>query len=141
MFPWDFGIINAIKQGIGLDIYPSQPPDNQFKAPYFVFELKNIRTDIKWSSRVEFIMTLVADENGTDEYLEILKIIKKIISGELTLNQKDSKIGTARIKITSVECKKNSLILNCTALLRLMPSCENNHDMVVVSMNGDEEIL
>jgi hypothetical protein len=126
MFPWDFGIIDAIKRGIGLDIYPSHPPDNLYRAPYLVFELKNIRTEKRMLSRIEFAMTLVEDDNSTGEYFKILKTINKIISGELILGQEESRIGTARIKITSVECKKNTLILNCIAMLRLMPSGDDD---------------
>ncbi|MDR3156262.1 MAG: hypothetical protein LBT90_04170 [Holosporaceae bacterium] len=128
MFPWDFGIINAIKQGIGLDIYPSHPPDNQRKTPYLVFELKNIRTEKRMLSRTEFSMTIVDDGTCAGECFKVLKTINKIISEELTLNHEELQIGAARIKITSVECKKNILTLNCVAMLRLTPSCSNNYD-------------
>jgi hypothetical protein len=126
MFPWDFGIINAIKQGIGLDIYPSPPPDNQYQTPYLVFEIKSIRTEQRLLSRVEFSMTFVEKDSHSGEYFEILKALNKIISRELTLSQEEFQIGTARIKITSIECKKNNIILNCTAMLRLMPSYEDS---------------
>ena len=76
-------------------------------------------------SRAEFTLTIVDNKEISGESLTILKNINKIISKELTLRQSDFTIGTARIKVDSVESKKNNLIMNLVAILQLKAIYEN----------------
>jgi hypothetical protein len=120
MIPWDLGIINAIKKELEFAIFPSNPPEGLGKkTPYLIFELKNILQGKNLISRVEFAITIVDNKEVTSASFEILKAINKIISRELTLSQEETPIGNAKIKINSVESKKNNLILNLVAILRL----------------------
>ena len=119
MFLWDFGIINAIKNQFALSIFPSEPPEELRKTPYLIFELKNVLQGKNLMSRAEFTLTIVDNKEMSGESLNILKNINKIISKELTLCQDDFKIGTACIKVDSVESKKNNLTINLVAILRL----------------------
>ncbi len=119
MLPWDFGIINAIKNQFAFSIFPSIPPEELRKTPYLIFELKNVLQGKNQMSRVEFILTIVDVKEISGESLNILKNINKIISKELALRQDEFMIGTARIKIESIENKKNNLIINLVAILQL----------------------
>ena len=67
--------------------------------------------------RVRFTLTLIDNNEGKN--LEILKSIIKIIRKELTLKQGNFVIGSARMKIESVESKGINLIINFAALLQL----------------------
>jgi hypothetical protein len=68
---------------------------------------------------VEFLITIVDRDEVTGTAFEVLRVINKIISKELTLFQENSVIGSAKIKINSVASKENSLILNLVAILQL----------------------
>ena len=117
MIPWDFGIIRAIKELLGIAIFPSMPPEDMKKSPYIIFELKDILQGKNLLYRVGFALTLIDNNEGKN--LEILKSITKIIRKELTLKQGNFVIGSARIKIESVESKGINLIINFAALLQL----------------------
>lgn len=117
MIPWDFGIIRAIKELLGIAIFPSMPPEDMKKSPYIIFELKDILQGKNLLYRVGFTLTLIDNNEGKN--LEILKSITKIIRKELTLKQGNFVIGSARIKIESVESKGINLIINFAALLQL----------------------
>lgn len=117
MIPWDFGIIRAIKELLGISIFPSMPPEDMKKSPYIIFELKDILQGKNLLYRVGFTLTLIDNNEGKN--LEILKSITKIIRKELTLKQGNFVIGSARMKIESVESKGINLIINFAALLQL----------------------
>ena len=117
MIPWDFGIIRAIKELLGISIFPSMPPEDMKKSPYIIFELKDILQGKNLLYRVGFTLTLIDNNEGKN--LEILKSITKIIRKELTLKQGNFVIGSARIKIESMESKGINLIINFAALLQL----------------------
>lgn len=117
MIPWDFGIIRAIKELLGISIFPSMPPEDMKKSPYIIFELKDILQGKNLLYRVGFTLTLIDNNEGKN--LEILKSITKIIRKELTLKQGNFVIGSARMKIESVESKGINSIINFAALLQL----------------------
>jgi hypothetical protein len=129
MIPWDLGIINAIKKEIKLAIFPSNPPKELRQFPHLIFELNNILQGKNLTSRAEFTLTIVDDKEVTVASFEILKAINKIISKELTLSQGDVVIGTAKIKINSVESKNNNIILKLIAILKLKAVYENDENM------------
>lgn len=126
MIPWDFGIIRAIKELLGISIFPSIPPENMKKSPYIIFELKDILQGKNLLYRVGFTLTLIDNNEGKN--LEILKSITKIIRKELTLKQGDFVIGSAKIKIESVESKGIDLIVNFAALLQLKAIYEDGEE-------------
>ena len=119
MIPWDLGIIKAIGKELELAIFPSNPPEEMRKTPYLIFELKNVLQGKNFTSRVEFSITIIEGKDVTSASFEILRAVNKIISKELTLSQGDSEIGSAKAKIDSIESKKNNLILNLVAILKL----------------------
>jgi hypothetical protein len=133
LLPWDFGIINAIKKGLTTVIFPSLPPETLRKTPYVIFELKDIRQGRNLMSRVEFILTIVDDDsddkgNNCGKSIQVLQSITKIISRELTLYQEESIIGSAKIKIESIENRKNNLRLNLVAILQLKAIYEDDEN-------------
>lgn len=126
MIPWDFGIIRAIGELLKVSIFPSDPPERLKKYPYVTFELKDILQGKNLLYRVGFTLTFVDGNEGKN--LELLKKITKIIRNELTLKQNNFILGTARMKIESVESKKNLLIINLAALLQLKAIYEDGED-------------
>ena len=44
MIPWDFGIIRAIKELLGISIFPSAPSSEHIikENPYIIFQLNDI---------------------------------------------------------------------------------------------------
>jgi hypothetical protein len=119
MIPWDLGIIKAIGKELGFAIFPTHPPEDKRRTPYLIFELKNILQGKNLTSRVEFSITVVDDKEVTSASYDVLKAINKSISKELTLCQGESEIGSAKIKIDSVESKQNNLLLNLVAILKM----------------------
>ncbi|MDR2681437.1 MAG: hypothetical protein LBB29_00075 [Holosporaceae bacterium] len=128
MLPWDFGIINAIKKELSAAVFPSTPPSELHQTPYLIFELKNIAHGKNLMSRVEFVITIVDDKCVTSESMSVMKAISKIISQELTLSQGNVSIGSAKIKINSIESRKNLLLLNMIAILRLKAIYEDGEN-------------
>lgn len=126
MIPWDFGIIQAIKDQLGISIFPSTPPEPLKESSHVIFELKNILQGKNSLYRVGFTLTLVDNNEGNN--LEVLKKITKIIRKELTLHQGEFEIGSAKVKIESVESKKDKLIINLVALLQLKTIYEDGDD-------------
>ncbi|MDR2107811.1 MAG: hypothetical protein LBO73_04855 [Holosporaceae bacterium] len=120
MIPWDFGIINALKKCLGTIIFPSDPPEEEsLQTPYLIFELKKITHGKNLISRAEFTLT-VADEDKTDGgRFAVMKAVDRIAEDELTLSAGDAVIGSAKIKMISFDSKKNKLILNFAAILKL----------------------
>lgn len=119
MIPWDFGIINAIKQNLDIPIFPSEPPKGLNQKTYLVFNLKNIVQGMNLTSKMEFSLTIVDKNETTDHTYAILKKINRLISSELSLYQGNFIIGSAKVKINCLENKKNMLILNLVAKLQL----------------------
>lgn len=119
MIPWDFGIINAIKQNLDIPIFPSEPPKGLNQKTYLVFNLKNIVQGMNLTSKMEFSLTIVDKDETTDHTYAILKKINRLISSELSLYQGNFIIGSAKVKINCLENKKNMLILNLVAKLQL----------------------
>ena len=128
MIPWDFGIIRAIKELLGISIFPSAPsPEHVIKeGPYIIFQLNDILQGKNLLYRVGFTLTLIDNNEGKN--LEILKNITKIIRKELTLKQGEFIIGSARIKTESVESKGGNLIINFAALLQLKAIYEDGEE-------------
>lgn len=117
MIPWDFGIISAIKDQLGIAIFPSTPPKDFQTKPHLIFELNDIMQGKNCVYKVGFKMKIVDNNEGIN--LEILKKISRIIRKELTLKEGKFVLGSARIKIESVESKSNVLTVNFVALLQI----------------------
>jgi hypothetical protein len=119
MIPWDLGLIKAIGRQLEAAIFPSEPPENERKTPYLIFELKNVVQGANLTARAEFSIIIVEGKGATSASFDIARAINKIIAKELTLSQGDFVIGSARIKIDSTKSEKNNLILNLTAILKI----------------------
>ena len=130
MFPWDFGIINAIKKELLYSIFPSYPPDEAGlgAAPYLIFELKKIQQGSQFKSLAEFTITIVDRTESPGENMNVLRNINNIIREELVLSQGNSAIGSAKIKVESVDSKKNNLIINMVAILNLFAIYEDEDE-------------
>ncbi|MDR2781922.1 MAG: hypothetical protein LBB21_05740 [Holosporaceae bacterium] len=119
LIPWDLGLINALKKGFEYAIFPSNPPEENRRTPYLIFELQNFLHGKNFTARVEFTLTIVDQKEVTSASFDVLRAINKVISKELTLIQEEFVIGSAKIKTDAVESKKNSLVLKMVAILKL----------------------
>lgn len=126
MIPWDFGIIKAIKDQLGISIFPSNPPEIFQKKAHLIFELNDIVQGKTGTYKVGFKMKIVDNNEGTN--LEILKKITRIVRKELTLKESKNTLGSARIKIESVESKSDILTVNFIALLQLKTTYEDDDE-------------
>ncbi|MBE6447454.1 MAG: hypothetical protein E7015_03150 [Alphaproteobacteria bacterium] len=130
MFPWDFGLINALKNLLNVKIFPSEPPiDMQCKKPYIILEIKDFAQNINLTTRLNFRMSFVYDENIMPNYFDVISLIKKATADKLTLSQGKFQIGTAQIKLDKFANKKNTLILDLTALLQLTAIYEDDEEI------------
>lgn len=125
MIPWDFGVINAIKKKLNVEVFPSDPPQELGKSRYLIFNLKNIKEGINRIAKMEFSLIIVDKEETSGYTYAILRKINRVISSELDLYQGNFAIGSARVKINYLENKKNMLILNLEAILQLKALYEN----------------
>ncbi len=119
MIPWDFGLINTLKNLLDISIFPSEPPEEQRKTPYIILELLNIEQNINLVTKLGLKLTIVYNQEQMPAYYSIIKTMKKAIAQKLTLKQGNFEIGTAQIKLEKFVTKKNNLILDLTALLYL----------------------
>ena len=130
MFPWDFGLINALTKLLKVAIFPSEPPaDMSHKKPYIVLEIKDFLQNVNLMTRLNFRMTFVYDEEVMPNYFDVISIIKKATADKLTLSQGGIQIGSAQIKLNKFANKKNALILDLTALLQLTAIYEDETEV------------
>ena len=134
MIPWDFGLINALKEKLKLKIFPAELPDNfpeenLTKMPYWVFELKNIKQGINLTTRGEFQMRVVEEESSDNNIGEYVQIFNNISGKDFELRVGKAKIGVAKIKLEKVVTTKKDTILNFIALL--------NFDAIYEDIDGE----
>ena len=119
MIPWDFGLINALKEKLNVEIFPSDPPDESRQTPYLILELKNIRQGVGRSTRAELQLKIVDEEKPSSLTYDFIKTIRKAITQKLTLKQGTFEIGEANIKLEKIVTGRSDAVLNMTALLNL----------------------
>lgn len=119
MIPWDFGLTNALKEKLNVEIFPSEPPEEFKKSPYLILEFKSIRQTMEQTARAEIQLKIADEEKPTSAVYDFIRAIKKAISQELVLKQGKSEIGKANMKMEKVVMSRSGTILNLTALLQL----------------------
>lgn len=125
MFPWDFGIINALNKESKFKIIPNNSQNNVIEEPCLLFELKNILQCKNFTAKADFSLTVIENDGNS---MDMLKDVNKIICKDLDLYQSSCKIGTAKIKVNSIENKKNLLTLNLSAILNLKAIYEDENE-------------
>ncbi len=128
--PWDFGLINSLKNLLNISIFPSEPPEENRKKPYIILELKNIIQNVNLQTKIDFKLTVVNGEDNSVDCYSLIKTFKKITAEKLSLHQGNFKIGNAQIKLQKFETKKNNLILELTALLQLKAIYEDTEEIL-----------
>jgi hypothetical protein len=113
------GLIGALGKGLKYAIFPPDPPEEMKRTPHLIFELQNLMTGTNFASRVEFTLTIVDQKEVTSASYDVMRGIRKIIDGKLTLKQDEIEIGNACIKIDCIEKKKNCLMLKMIAIIKL----------------------
>ncbi len=125
MFPWDFGIINVLNEESKFKIIPYDTPKGMIRGPCLLFELKSMMQHKNFTTKAEFTLTVVEGTERNGSSAEIMKEINRVINADLVLHQSEEEIGTARVKIESVENKKNTFLLNLVAIILLKPIYED----------------
>jgi hypothetical protein len=123
--PWDMGLVGALGKGLKYAIFPPNPPEEMKQTPYLIFELQNLMLGTNFATRVEFTLTIVDQKEVTSASFDVMKAVRKIVDGKLSLKQDETEIGDACIKVDSVEKKKNCLILKMIAIIKLNKVYEN----------------
>lgn len=128
---WDFGVINALKEGLDMEVFPSDPIEKIAQTPYLIFELKNVLYGKNLSSRVECIIKIINANYDNTKVFEVLKKINQVITKKLSLYQGALCIGSAKMKINSLETKGDVTILSLIGILQLLAiydNMESDHD-------------
>ncbi|MBQ3564812.1 MAG: hypothetical protein IJA14_01530 [Alphaproteobacteria bacterium] len=128
MFPWDFGLIEALKYVLQLNIFAEEPPEEQRVTPYLIFEMKKISPSVNNTARADLQITIVDKEEISLATYDFIKMIEKATRQELTLKQGEFTIGSAKIKLDKVATRRNSIILNLVALLKLKAIYEDENE-------------
>lgn len=124
---WDFGIMNALRKqflmnGVNVKFFPVPVPTEAVESePYLSVEVKNLRTSLDKRAATDIVLTL---ENGSDSQsknlnIKVLQILKNLSKTTLSLIQGSEPIGSANIRINSIDNKRERLLITMSSLVWL----------------------
>jgi len=118
MISWDFGLINALKEKIGLEIYPSEPP-NEIGHPYLILEVGETKYQFDHTILAEINIHIIDAEKPSNRGYEICKKLQQISMEDLVLRFENSECGKAAIKIDRILTTKNNQIIKLISIIQL----------------------
>ncbi len=118
MISWDFGLINALKEKIGWEIYPSEPPD-EIGCPYLILEIGETKYRFDHTILAEINIRVIDQEKPSNQGYEICKKLQQISMEDLALRSKNIEIGKAAMKIDRLVNTKNDQIIKLIAIIQL----------------------
>lgn len=118
MISWDFGLINALKEKINWEIYPSEPPD-EINCPYLILEIGETKYRFDHTVLAEINIRIVDPEKQSNRGYEICEKLQQILIEDLTLRSGNSMLGKAAIKLDRVVTTKNDQIIKLVAIIQL----------------------
>ncbi len=118
MISWDFGLINALKEKIGWEIYPSEPPD-EFPSPYLILELGETKYRFDHTILAEVNIRIIDAQKPSNQGYEIYKKLRQISMEDLVLYSENVEIGKAAMKIDRIVTTKNDQIIKLIAIIHL----------------------
>ena len=118
MISWDFGLINALKEKIGLEIYPSEPPD-EIDYPHLILEIGETKYRFDHTLLAEINIHIIDTEKPSSLSYEICKKLQQILMEDLVLSSGEVKFGKAAVKIDRILSTKNDQIIKLVAIIQL----------------------
>ncbi len=118
MIPWDFGLINALKEKINWEIFPSESP-NEIEKPYLVLEIGNTKYRFDHTILAEVNIRVIDPEIPSNRIYEFCKNLQQVLMEDLTLYSENLEIGKAAMKIDKIETTKNNQIVKLVAIIKL----------------------
>jgi len=118
MIPWDFGLIQALKEKIGWEIFPSDPPE-EIRYPYLILEIGEMKYRSDQTILVEMNLRLIDSEKPSCKIYKFCKTLQKTIMEDLSLRNGDQDIGKAALKIDRIVTVKNDQVIKLAAIIKL----------------------
>ena len=118
MIPWDFGLIQALREKIGWEIFPSDPPEN-IGYPYLILEIGEMKYRSDQTILVEMNLRLIDSNKPSCKIYEFCKTLQKIIMEDLSLCNGEQDIGKAALKIDRIVTAKNNQTVKLIAIIKL----------------------
>jgi len=118
MISWDFGLINVLKEKIGWEIYPSEPP-NEINCPYLILEIGETKYRFDHTVLAEINIRIVDQEKQSNRGYEICEKLQQISMEDLVLKSGNIVIGRAAIRIDRLVNTKNDQIIKLIAIMQL----------------------
>ena len=118
MIPWDFGLIQALREKIGWEIFPSDPPEN-IGYPYLILEIGEMKYRSDQTILVEMNLRLIDSNKPSCKIYEFCKTLQKIIMEDLSLCNGEQDIGKAALKIDRIVTAKTGHVIKLIAIIKL----------------------
>lgn len=118
MIPWDFGLIQALREKIGWKIFPSDPPDD-VECPYLILEIGEMKYRPDQTILVEMNLRLIDTDKPSCKIYEFCKTLQRTILEDLPLHNDDQNIGKAALKIDRIVTVKNDQVIKLIAIIKL----------------------
>lgn len=118
MIPWDFGLIQALREKIGWEIFPSDPPEN-IGYPYLILEIGEMKYRSDQTILVEMNLRLIDSDKPSCKIYEFCKTLQKTVMKDLSLRNDNQDIGKAALKIDRIVTAKNNQTIKLIAIIKL----------------------
>ncbi|MCR4555668.1 MAG: hypothetical protein K5766_02555 [Alphaproteobacteria bacterium] len=118
MIPWDFGLIQALREKIGWEIFPSDPPEN-IGYPYLILEIGEMKYRSDQTILVEMNLRLIDSDKPSCKIYEFCKTLQKTVMKDLSLSNDNQDIGKAALKIDRIVTAKNNQTVKLIAIIKL----------------------
>ena len=118
MIPWDFGLIQALREKIGWEIFPSDPPET-IDYPYLILEIGEMKYRSDQTILVEMNLRLIDSNKPSCKIYEFCKTLQKIIMEDLSLCNGEQDIGKAALKIDRIVTAKTGQVIKLIAIIKL----------------------
>lgn len=118
MIPWDFGLIQALREKIGWEIFPSDPPEN-IGYPYLILEIGEMKYRSDQTILVEMNLKLIDSDKPSCKIYEFCKTLQKNLMEDLSLRNGEQDIGKAALKIDRIVTAKTDQVIKLIAIIEL----------------------
>lgn len=118
MISWDFGLINALKEKIDKEIFPSEPP-YEIDHPYLILEMGETKYRFDHTVLAEINIRIIDQEKPSNQGYEICRKLQQIFMEDLVLRSENIEIGKAAMKIDRLVNTKNDQVIKLIAIIKL----------------------
>ncbi len=118
MIPWDFGLIQALREKIGWEIFPSDPPDD-INYPYLILEINEMKYRQDQTILAEISIQVIDLDKPSNKLYKFCKTLQRITMEDLSLYNGNQNIGKTALKIDRVVTTKNDQIVKLIAIIKL----------------------